>query len=348
MAIILKLDGEDSPDKLHQVVYEETKKQVDDNRWEKLTNGSHYRQTTFTSIKSFNEQIPFYTIKPLYLFLAFLSYKLGASLAYSTVWPSLISYFLLAMLLLKWIGENIKNPWLVLWISLFIITFQPVIDLGKTSSADGVSTLLILSGFYLFIEKKLYWPAVIFFTLSILARPDNIILLTFTMIIVAIDKWEKKVNLWKVISTVIMFFIAYYVPRLFMETISLPILLHHVFISQALYPLTDPPHLSVIDYLNVLAKSSVHRVFFAKTVLLIITLFTIGTMWNKLKNADFRIQNWTFNELVALIIILTLCTRFILFPIFLDRFMVNFIIISGIIFIKEITKHRHIAKPSYP
>lgn len=335
MAIVLKMDGKLSNEQVHKSTYRKVKEKVSAGEFEDLTFGTGYRETLYSNEKSFNEQLSFYVIKPIYLLFAFLFYKAGISLSFSTVLPSLIAYFLIGLFVLKWVSKIIPSPWLVVWVCLFIITAQPFVSLGKSSTPDALSTLFLLGGCYLFIEKKSLWGSTAFFILSILTRPDYIILVFFIFLIALVGRWKEKVPVGKILLCFFLFFVSYGIPKLFLKEVAWSTLFYHAFISRVLFPLSDPQSLSIGAYLSVIADNIVHRTYFARTYLLWILLFAGLTFFEKVRSRSFGLKAWTLNQAFMLAIISTVIVRFFLFPTFLDRFLAPFLLLSAIIFLKE-------------
>lgn len=335
MAIVQEMEGEATPEQIHQQTYALTKETVSPEQFKDLTEGTDYRRHLWQNAASFDEQLAFYVIKPLYLGSAFSFYKSGVDLLFATILPSLISYFCIGLLLLFWSDKIFRSPWLSTWFSIFIITSVPFVTLGKTSAPDAMSTLFILLGSFLFIEKTSLWRSSFFFILAIGTRPDYIILVFMIFLIPLLGKWHKKASYIHLGICLLLFFLAYYVPTLFLEDVAWPTLFHHAFIERVLYPLSVPPTLEASAYLKVLLDNLVPQTFFARSQLMFIVFFAGLIWWKRLRVMDFNVLGWSFNETFMLIIILTLGIRFLLFPAFLDRFMAPFLFLSAVLFLKE-------------
>ena len=92
-ALILKMDGYDEK-KAFAYTFEAAKKNIPPGAYYLLTDSMNaYRYKLANNDQAFNEQLPFYVVKPLYTFLAYLAYKAGFSLLQATFDP--FFYFLL-------------------------------------------------------------------------------------------------------------------------------------------------------------------------------------------------------------------------------------------------------------
>ena len=340
MAIVLKMDGESSAKQRHHTVYTDLKQTADLNRYNELVAESDYRKALLSDAAAFDEQLSFYVVKPLYLGFSYLFYKMGANLLFSTVLPSLLAYFIIGVFLLVWIDRILPNPWLTVWLCMAIITYEPFVELGKTAIPDGLSTMFLLIGCFLFVEKKRLWSSTALFVLAILTRPDNIILVFLILSLAFVRQWYQKVPVSTLLLCFSICFGAYFIPKLFLEGGSWSVLFYHTFVDRVLYPLSDPPQLSLAEYVAVISKNVVHSTYFARTNLLLVLLFAGVTLRNKFTSTAIT-RNWTFHQVFMLALVMAIIIRFFLFPFFLERFMASFLLLSGLIFLKEmVTSYR--------
>src|SRR6476659_2094941 len=95
MGVILSYEKTDVKT-IHDSVYEIAKEQIPSAFYNRLVDPSNnYRNRVAQSPQVFHLQLPFYVVKPLYTGVSYLFYKAGTSLLMATVWPSVISYFLI-------------------------------------------------------------------------------------------------------------------------------------------------------------------------------------------------------------------------------------------------------------
>src|SRR5438552_5538098 len=172
--LILRMDHHNAQE-AHYLTYDLTKKNIPSKNFQQLTDSSNvYRFKMLSDPAAFNEQLPFYVIKPLYTGLAYLFYKLGVSLPQATLVPSFISYLLIGFLLFYWLRIYLSLP-ITFVISLLIMLSSPLIEVAKLSSPDCLSAFLLLSSFYFIFEKPSLWSTIVFMVLSIFARLDNVV-----------------------------------------------------------------------------------------------------------------------------------------------------------------------------
>ncbi|MFP4094975.1 MAG: hypothetical protein ACLFUB_10850 [Cyclobacteriaceae bacterium] len=334
-AILLKMEGGKTPEQIHQTTYAEAKQHLSTQHFADLSRGSDYRAEIYEDAAAFDEQLAFYIIKPLYVAGSYLSYQAGASLPFATALPSLLSFFIIGLLILWWMDKILPYPWLTLWICLFIITSEPLVEIGKISAPDAPAMMFLLIAAYLYVEKQSYWKSTIFFVLAILTRPDYIILVFFIFLISLAGKWYRKVSLSHWAGGMLLLLGAYLLPKLFLENVAWYTLFYHTFIERVAFPVSDPPVMQVSDYLQALKNNLVPRSFFARSYLLLIAFFAGTTLRQPIRHLHLDIRKWSFNQLFMLALLITMVVRFLLFPAFFDRFMAPFLLLTFFIFLRD-------------
>src|SRR5690349_13748737 len=140
-ALVMKMDGYDAK-KAFAYAYESAKQNIPSGPYHLLTDSTNaYRYNLANNPGAFNEQLPFYVVKPLYTSLAYLAYKSGFSLPQATLVPSFISYLLICLLFFHWLSRYL--PWPAsFFVSLLIMISSPLIEIAKLSTPDCLSALL--------------------------------------------------------------------------------------------------------------------------------------------------------------------------------------------------------------
>jgi hypothetical protein len=106
MAVIQKMDGVKSFTQIHTNTYKTAQQNLSEKKYNELINPhDKYRKKMAESASAFETQLPFFDIKPAYLIIAFLFYKIGVSLTYATVLPSLIAYFFINLVSFIWLKK---------------------------------------------------------------------------------------------------------------------------------------------------------------------------------------------------------------------------------------------------
>ncbi len=172
MGVALNYDNTDS---VHQYVFATAEKEIPAQAYQQLTDSTNkYRWSVYRSAQTFTLQMPYYVVKPLYTALVFAFYKSGIPLTKATVLPSVISCFLIGILLFNWLQRYL--PALSAMIAaVAIVLWSPMMLVARTSSPDGVSALILFAAFYCLLEKKKTGWIHILALLSVFARIDNIL-----------------------------------------------------------------------------------------------------------------------------------------------------------------------------
>lgn len=139
--------------------------------------------------QAFQDILRYHTLKPGYTGIARILYHLGVNPLAATWLPSLVSYFLLGILIFSWAKMQAPVPAAALF--TFVITLSPpMMDLARYSSPDMLGALLSLAGLVLILQNNTTWGTALL-TMAILVRPDAILILAPVAIVLA---WTRKLS----------------------------------------------------------------------------------------------------------------------------------------------------------
>ncbi len=195
MAVIMQ--SPDVPfDSTHREVYRMAKELLPSADYEAISN----RQPDLRDDPGkFQEIMKYFTIKPGYTSVASLLYRMGINPVMSTCLPSIISYFLLGLLIYGW--ANLRAPALPsALLALVIGLAPPVLDVSRYSSPDMICALITTSGLLLVVQRKFYFGLMVMLA-SVWFRPDASILLVLTITCLA---WGRFLRPWVVIAFLIL------------------------------------------------------------------------------------------------------------------------------------------------
>jgi hypothetical protein len=194
------LNGEHDPVRVHQRVYQEVDKlppvvqehfkgiQADADASQNAS-----RRDRAVNAYHFAEFLPFFAIRPMYNDLIWLLNKAGVGLVQAVVLVSVVSYFLLGTLLFVWVQTLVGNVWAALLASVVMLT-PAVMQVGRFTGADGISTLFALFSLYLIFEKRFWVVGTAVLLLSIYIRTDNVALAAPVLLV---GVWQKRIAFWK-------------------------------------------------------------------------------------------------------------------------------------------------------
>jgi hypothetical protein len=319
MGVILSYDKVE-PNTIHSNVYAIAKEQIPPAFYNLLIDpSSGYRKNAEQSPEAFRLQLPFYLVKPLYTGISYLFYKAGASLPLSTVWPSVISYFFIALLLFGWL----KKYWPVLYAftgSTLIMFSPPLLSVAKLSTPDALSGLLVFAAVYLAVEKKSLLLTFTFLLLAVFARLDNIIPAIFLLAtLVFSNNWGNKIPAGRVLLLLAVMMLSYFTISHNVSSFGWSLFYYPTFVKQ-LNPSYNINNAFIFkDYLA-LAKSqfmtglyfSFASLFFFLVLLLLSDRSLPGFSW------------LTIEQTFSLVFILIMVTRFVLQPLIADRLYIPY------------------------
>lgn len=144
-----------------------------------------YRAAIATTPTFLVQQIPLYSVKPIYPALMWTLNAAGVDLVTASVIISKASYFGIGILIFVWLSAYL-SPLLSFGGAALLSSVVYLVRLSINSSPDALSSLFILAAMYLLVERKHAKGALVLLVISVGVRPDNILLLAPTALYVAI------------------------------------------------------------------------------------------------------------------------------------------------------------------
>ena len=200
-ALALQVNGYYA-DEIHDEAYEQIKNNVSEAQYYNLVDpNNNYRNTMHLNGEKFEDEIKFYTVKPMFILSVAACYFFGVNIASATVLPCCISYFLIGCILFLWLNEKLKPIYAALF-SLLIMLMPFMRETASISTPDMLCGLFLIMGFYLFhVKQKIVWGTLALLC-AIVTRPDSLILVS---LIFGLGYFLKRVTLkYILISLVIM------------------------------------------------------------------------------------------------------------------------------------------------
>lgn len=331
MAIVLKVDHPEwNAAQVHEATYNISMKKVPSSEYGYLIQGP-YRERMSKEVAEFDSQLPFYSIKPLYIAVILLFYKAGLSLPMATVLPSILSYFFIGLLLFYWMRKYFK-PLHALIVSLLIMYAPFIIEVARMSTPDALSSFCLLAAFCFILEKpSLHWM-LLFFLLAVFTRLDNII--TCFIILSSLYVFRKSEDVISFRQYILMsgVLIAGYFSITLITALPFgwnilyyPAMIHYFNLSYTFHSL-----FSLKAYLELFYSHAITAIVFYHFTLF--TFFAVVTVipFLKIPFAGSRLNQW-FPILLILIILI----RFFLYPNMDDRFYVSFYLCILILLVEK-------------
>jgi hypothetical protein len=326
-ALILKMDGYDEK-KAFAYTYELAKKNIPPRPYRLLTDSSNaYRFEMANNAESFNGELPFYVVKPLYTSLAYVAYKAGFYLPQATLVPGFISYLLIGLLFFRWLRLYLRLS-LAFFVSLFIIVSSPLIEVAKLSTPDCLSALLLLGTFYFTVEKPSLLLALLCMCLSVFARIDNVVCCFLLAATVYLGRQWKQFNFRSFSLVTILFVICYILVGLIARQYGWSLFFYNDFVNHLHPTYGSKSDFGFQDYSRLMYEhmmSAINHSYFA--IFMALHVLNIGR--------SFLSGKLLFDKLFALLIPTILVIRIIFYPDISDRFYIAYYLVIVVLLVKN-------------
>ena len=319
MGVILSYDKADA-NTIHKNVYSIAKDQVPPVYYNRLVDPSNaYRNSVAQSPEKFRAQFPFYIVKPLYTGAAYLFYKAGIALPMSTVWPSVIAYFLTGLLLFFWLKKYWSGLYACIGSSLVMLS-PPLLTVAGLSTPDALSGLLLFTAVYFLTEKKSTAGTFVFLLLAVFARLDNILpAVCFLSALFFTNNRNNKIPAGKIVFLFGILFLAYFAVSGNVRSYGWSVFYYPAFVKQLNSSYTANSIFDFKQYIS-LAKSQLMTGLYFSLISLFFFL-VLFLLWNSSLSGFSRL---TMEQALAVIFVVIIIARFILQPLVADRLYIPY------------------------
>jgi hypothetical protein len=333
MATVISMENKNI-DEIHRMTYESARENIPAAAYHRLIDSSNaYRKKMNENAADFYKQLPFYIVKPLYNVSVFLFYKAGVSLPASTVLPSVIAYFFISILLVRWLHQ-VVSFYYAFFIGLALMLSPPLLMAAKLSTPDGVSAFLILSAFYFLLERPSFRLMSILLIISILARLDNI-LLSFAVLFWCMSKNDRPgmKTVYKYAPVILLMVGTYFSITATVRGFGWSIFYYPSFMDY-LHPVFGLKASFLFrDYLHLLYSTAITGLYNGHFdyFLLIWIILSYNKKRSPFENPNGNISFYSFLIIISLI-------RFLLHPDLSDRFFIAYYLVGVIFLTKKIAE----------
>lgn len=314
MGVILLYDNYPI-DVMHTEVYKVAKDQIPSKEYNRLSDLSkNYRGRMALNSNAFYSQLPFYIVKPLYTRTCWLLYKAGMSLTRSTMFPSIISYFFISLLLFHWLQKYLSLIYAFAG-SVLIMLSSPVISVATLSTPDALSGLLLFAAVYTIVEKKRMPVTWVLLLLSIFARVDNILPASVLLVITFFKNDVKpnvySIKLWGMILGMMFaaFLIAFKAHHFGWSPLYYP-----TFIKQLNVSYESLDAFSLPGYIDLVKSQLMTGLYFSSVM-----IFAFLMLLLLANPIPARLSELSHEETIAVAFAIIMLIRFILHPVIADR-----------------------------
>ncbi len=322
MALVLEYDNIKA-DSVHDQSYYFAKQSLPPLYYKNLTDSSNaYRKQMKEDRVAFNNQLPLYVVKPLFIAFAYLFYKAGFSLYVSTIMPSIFSYLVIGFLLLYWLKKYL-NIVFASWLSLLVMLSTPMLGVAKLSTPDGLSALLVFSLFYFVIEKQNILLILIFMAGSVFARIDNILTcLAIIGFLVFQNNPLKKMAILQYWGMLAILLLCYFSITASATKYGWSIFYYNSFSNYV--SISHGSHSTFIakEYVRLMLGNAINSLYHSQIITflgLVLSLF--------IRRTTPLFEDLGFDQIFSLLLVLIIILRFLLYPDIGDRSYIPYYLI---------------------
>ncbi len=182
MALALEWDVDD-PVEVHRQTYAAAKAELPRAAYAALVSPTvPVRIGRFQNPEAFHEHLAFYRARVVPTYLIRVLHRCGAPLSAATWWISVGAWVLTAVLLIAWLARRVPF-WAAIVAGTCLAHAPPLLSTATLNTPDGLGTLLLLFGIFLFFERRALATGAGTLVLAIMTRPDAVILIGLLVVV---------------------------------------------------------------------------------------------------------------------------------------------------------------------
>jgi hypothetical protein len=213
---------------------------------------SPYRVDVAANPFHFAEQLPFYSIKPVYVALVKDLHHLGLAYPKAAASISGASNFLLALLLWYWLSTYLNG--LALFGACSLIMLSPnILELSRWTTPDSLSTLVAAIGLYLILERGRYFWGCAFLVINVWVRTDALVLAGIVLLVLLL---RGKLDVAQFGSLSLLALASYFTINHFGGSYGWRALFYNSFLGGVTAPGETAIHLSFSTYLHQVVRGA--------------------------------------------------------------------------------------------
>lgn len=334
---IVKHTETNNIDSIHAFVYSTAKIEITAPAYALLTDSSNnYRKTMAINSTEFFKQLPYYYIKPLYIVFVYAFYKIGFPLTKATELPSIISFLFISILFYFWLKKYVPAT-IAFAIALMLMLSSPILMSLRSSTPDFLSAAFLFAALYFIAEKNKPWLTLLFFSLAIFTRLDNIIAAFFFFTLLTICQIpgrqisKKKFILFTTLCSVACLATIFIASKFGWGSNYYPVISYNTWHG------TKP--FSLQEYFTAFYENTANGLIYTH-----IFLFAVIAIYVLIPSWPLKFKSLQFHQLLACTILLLFAARYILFPGIDDRFYIAYYLVLALLAAKTFAQTKSIAK----
>lgn len=195
---------------------------------------------------NFAEFLPFFAIRPVYNQSLWIASKAGLGLVRSAILISVLSYFVLGILLLSWACRYATIAFSTVFCFLLMMS-PPLTDLGRDLTSDAMATAVAFASLYMIFGRGKLSSGILLLLLSIYVRTDFVVLAGPVLMLC----WmEKRIEFWKTVVLGVLAVASVLVINHFSGDYGIAMLYYRNFIGVPLAPAESGVRFTFHQYLS--------------------------------------------------------------------------------------------------
>lgn len=299
---------------IHRNTYDQIQKNLSKEQFNQIIGADqptpNYRSLVYENKEYFSQQLPFYSVKPLYPALILALKSIGVNFVSASVWVSRISFLLCMLVILIWLDRYLRKESASLAF-LLILFSQASVFFSRFSTPDSLSGFFFLLCSYLLFAAKKPVQSILLFPLLILARPDNLIIVLLFSAYIFLFHSSKRI--WAS-GAVVTMGVQYWAQTILSGNYGWGALFYHSFYGAMVQPSAYVSQLKMMDYFNTYI-AQLHTLDTKTLIWWILVALVI---------AFFRFRNFGLkdrNLYLSIINVIYMSAHWILFPSQNDRLL---------------------------
>lgn len=213
---------------------------------------SEYNQRVAADSFDFVQQLPIYSIKPLYCMVASALHRIGLSYTTALTLISVGSFVGVALLAWFWFRQYLDEWWCTVSATLLVVS-PPIYTAGRFATPDALELVLVALGLYAMLERSRAAAGGVLLILAIWVRPDALIVVE---VLFCTLLYLKKIDFWEWGTFSLLTLFTYGVIRLFGGPYSWGIFFYHAFVGPLMQPANVTVHVTPRMFLLISAQNA--------------------------------------------------------------------------------------------
>jgi hypothetical protein len=317
-------------DELHARTYAELRSALPADAYQLLTERDSYLHDMSADPESFRQNLQFFLVKPLYPALMSIVTRFGVHLPSAALAISIAAGGFLALLVYAWLAADVAEPYRAAFAAA-LVSGVGLLGLARLATPDALSAAVLLAAAYEYARSGNTRRAWLWLAVSILARPDNLIIAVLAVL--AWATWpssQRRFAIGEALVALGTFAATYWAAHRFAPGFSFATFFWESFVERSAYPERAYVALTMPIYARVLLRGTV-RLLDPNPVLwfALLALSTVVVYRKKRLPRDPAAQ-------VAAVMAAAWLVRFLLWPYPAPRFYAANYLVVGIVFVRSL------------